>query len=59
MSALKHSDKNGYDNMVVPVAPICNEFSFGYIYILKTLDSASAHTQYKLLQKMTKIIIFM
>ena len=45
--------------MIVPVAPICNEFCIGYIYILKTLDSASADTQYKLIQKMTKIIIFM
>ena len=59
MSALRHQIKRNYDNMIVPVAPICNEFFIGYIYILKTLDSASADTQYKLLQKMTKIIIFM
>ena len=45
--------------MLVPAAPICNEFCIGYIYILETLDSASADTQYKLIQKMTKIIIFM
>ena len=45
--------------MIEPVAPICNEFCIGYIYILKTLDSGSADTQYKLLQKMTKLIIFM
>ena len=36
--------KTIYDNMIVPVAPICNEFCIGYIYILKTLDSASADT---------------
>ena len=44
--------------MIVPVAPICNEFCIGYIHS-KTLDSASADTQYKLIQKMTEIIIFM